>query len=694
MQIIPISATPSQTLAVVLAGQSCKINIYQKNTGLFVDLYVNDALIIGGVIALDRNRIVRSAYLGFVGDLAFVDTQGSDTPVYDGLGGRYLLLYLDPADIVAPTFDVKFFTPLITPITGFAAVGGFEENTLDWDMVDGFTYDLYWSLSAGITPSTGTKIAGVSASYAHTGLEDGTRYYYVLVATDANGGISVSDTVDAITIPAAPLNLVAVGGSMQETLTWNAAVGAASYNLYWSDVPGVTPETGTAIVGATSGHVLSGLLNAKQYYFVVTAVNESGEGPPSAQANAATSTLAAPTGLAAVGGANEVTISWTNISGLTYNLYWSLTTGVTPLTGTKIAGVTSPHVHSGLGYTTEYFYVLTAENAGGESAASAEVNATTLGHVIGAAWVERSVPQAASYGALAYGGGLFVAVGGGNDRKTMYSNDNGETWNIGGLTPDTSPSTSGDWLDVLYTNGLFIAVGANTSTGEGLIATSPTGAVWTSRAVVASKELGGIAVADNGTTVCAVAKANWGGTNQILRSTDGGLTWVAKATGTNRNWQDIAFGNGKFVAVGTPSGGGHLLALTSADYGATWVQTDTGFTTGWTFEKAITFGNGLFVLVGATGIATSPDGTTWTARTYPGNTRKDAVTFASGVFCAVGFGTQANNTVFSTDGINWTARNSANANPWGGVAGSGNFFVATAFSNVSSVKQAMNITVS
>jgi hypothetical protein len=43
---------------------------------------------------------VRSAYLGFVGDLCFFDTQGTEDPTSPGLGTRYLFVYLEAADLV------------------------------------------------------------------------------------------------------------------------------------------------------------------------------------------------------------------------------------------------------------------------------------------------------------------------------------------------------------------------------------------------------------------------------------------------------------------------------------------------------------------------------------------------------------------------------------------------------------------
>lgn len=99
MQIIPIKDTPSQTLQANLNNQLCRIDLLTKRRGLFCNLYINDELIIGGVYCLDRNLIVRDGYLGFSGDLCFVDTQGTDKPSSPGLGSRFQFCYLDTFDI-------------------------------------------------------------------------------------------------------------------------------------------------------------------------------------------------------------------------------------------------------------------------------------------------------------------------------------------------------------------------------------------------------------------------------------------------------------------------------------------------------------------------------------------------------------------------------------------------------------------
>jgi hypothetical protein len=99
MQIVPIIDSYSQTLTITLGGQSCRIDLKTRSTGLYCDLYVNDTLIIGGVVCRNLKKIVINGYLGFVGDLLFSDMQGVDDPSSPGLGTRYLLMYAEASDL-------------------------------------------------------------------------------------------------------------------------------------------------------------------------------------------------------------------------------------------------------------------------------------------------------------------------------------------------------------------------------------------------------------------------------------------------------------------------------------------------------------------------------------------------------------------------------------------------------------------
>lgn len=101
MLIVPLQATPNQTLSVILANQNCRITVYQRFFGLYFDLISNGAAVRAGVSCLNGNKLVRYQYLGFTGDFLFFDTQGKTDPVYTGLGARYQLAYLEAADLVA-----------------------------------------------------------------------------------------------------------------------------------------------------------------------------------------------------------------------------------------------------------------------------------------------------------------------------------------------------------------------------------------------------------------------------------------------------------------------------------------------------------------------------------------------------------------------------------------------------------------
>jgi hypothetical protein len=93
---IPLSASPSQILSVTLSGGNYQINIYTlgEDNRLFFDIYNQGAPIITCVLCQDRVKLIQLEYLGFPGDLAFIDTQGTDNPIYTGLGSRFLLVYL------------------------------------------------------------------------------------------------------------------------------------------------------------------------------------------------------------------------------------------------------------------------------------------------------------------------------------------------------------------------------------------------------------------------------------------------------------------------------------------------------------------------------------------------------------------------------------------------------------------------
>ena len=88
--------------------------------------------------------------------------------------------------------------------------------------------------------------------------------------------------------PLAPINLVALPGNTENTLSWDTVTEIDSYNIYWSLTADVSPTTGTLVNVLSSPHVHTGLDNDVTYYYIVTSVGTGGESAPSNVASVTT----------------------------------------------------------------------------------------------------------------------------------------------------------------------------------------------------------------------------------------------------------------------------------------------------------------------------------------------------------------------------------------------------------------------
>ncbi|HWE86137.1 MAG TPA: fibronectin type III domain-containing protein [Terracidiphilus sp.] len=192
-----------------------------------------------------------------------------------------------------------------------------------------------------------------------------------------------STTTNTVIVPGAPSGVTATVGDGTVALKWNAVSDSFNYNVYYSKTSGVTTAATKVSAGSLTSLTVSGLTDGTAYYFVVTAINLSGESKLSTEISATPVFPAplAPTGLSATAGPDQVALTWTAVSSATsYNVYYSTTTGVTIAGGTKVAGITNPaYTVASLTNGTPYFFIVTAVNSGGESAASAQATATPTG---------------------------------------------------------------------------------------------------------------------------------------------------------------------------------------------------------------------------------------------------------------------------------------------------------------------------
>lgn len=194
---------------------------------------------------------------------------------------------VNSAQVSATTFAAP---AVPTALTATAA----SSTQIDLTWTDNSTTESGFQIERSTDGATFAQVATVGAdvtAYANGGLSSGTTYYYRVRAHDSCGNNSVySNTDNAQTKPSAPGGLAASPGHKQAWLIWNSSAGATSYTVKRATVSGGPYTTiATGITGTT--YLNNGLANGTPYHFVVSAVNNSGEGPNSAQSSA---TPAAP----------------------------------------------------------------------------------------------------------------------------------------------------------------------------------------------------------------------------------------------------------------------------------------------------------------------------------------------------------------------------------------------------------------
>ena len=363
----------------------------------------------------------------------------TDTGLTNGTTYYYIVKTVSGGGTSAASNEVHCTPTLVAPAppTGLTATAGNSKVALAWGVGNGATgYSVFRGTVSG-NESTTAIASPTGTSYTDASVTNGTVYYYTVKATNGAGSSVSSNEVSAAPIapPATPTGLSAAAGNAQVALTWAASASATSYNLKCSTASG-GPFTTVASPTATSA-TDTGLTNGTTYYYVVTAINGSGESPASSPVSATpTSTLAAPLLSAQAASSTQVNLTWGSVTGATsYNLYRSTTAGGEGSTAYKVGvappGPGAPYSDTGLTSGTTYYYQLTAVGPGGEGSRSGEASATpgspaltapllkgvagnsqvslTWGAVTGATSynVYRSLPQGSPYPAL-YKSGLTI----------------------------------------------------------------------------------------------------------------------------------------------------------------------------------------------------------------------------------------------------------------------------------------------
>ncbi|TLZ66884.1 MAG: hypothetical protein E6K12_05390 [Methanobacteriota archaeon] len=288
-----------------------------------------------------------------------------------------------------------------TPISGqtvpgapraLSAASGNGTIALTWlaPSSDGGSPITGYKVYRGTAPSAEsllTTIGNVS-SYTDTTVTNGLTYFYVVRALNGIGEGGPSNEASATptpgpSVPGAPRNLHANPGNGTIALTWSApsSNGNSSitgYRVYRGTSSG--DRTFSVPVGVVTAYTDVGLTNGQRYYYVVTAVNAIGEGPPSSEVSAKPATVPeAPENLQAIAGNGTVTIQWSSPASdggapiTNYKIYRGTVSGSTVLVAT--VGNVGSYSDTGLTNAVRYYYRVAGVNRVGDGAFSSEASA-------------------------------------------------------------------------------------------------------------------------------------------------------------------------------------------------------------------------------------------------------------------------------------------------------------------------------
>jgi uncharacterized protein YjdB len=251
---------------------------------------------------------------------------------------------------------------------------------------------------------------------------------------------------------------------------------------------------------------------------------------------------------------------------------------------------------------------------------------------------------------------------------------------IDNVTYPNDANKLNNWTSLAYGKGLFVAVGQNSGVSSYYkgqrVMTSEDGKKWRSRKTGDSNGTdslwNAVAYGEPSGSGLFVALSNGSDSNTVYSMTShDGITWSSNSDNglEGLNWTSLTYGQGLFVAV---SDSGSIA--TSGD-GIWWNSTTpVAPSTGNYAWKKITYAVGKFVVVSNTNVSIySTDGINWNTVAIQAspNTVWNDLTYGNGMFLAVG----ANSVMKSTDGENWTVTGGFDIN-WTTVAYGGDYFVA------------------
>ena len=432
------------------------------------------------------------------------------TVVYDSVADT---LTITPVRGGYVSIEITLETEVVT-----TAPPAVPSELFGWRNLMSSSVTFYWSAAARATgydlyittpfvrptaQTTPTASVGAVTEYTRTGLSPSTTYYAWIRAKNAVGASDWTETTfttQAAAAPGAPpvpsnfrrTARTVRASDISFTLSWNAAAGATSYEIYWSQsTTPPTAQTAASRTQTTTTYSDTQALAATWYYWL-RARNSSGASEWSSRVTVARRQVpAVPANFARSSNThNSIVYTWTAATGATgYDLY--VTTSATAPTSstspTASVGTVTTYTRTGLSASTTYRAYIRAKNSDGAGNWSSAVAVTTSAAPVQAPPVPTNLSSSSATAtnivytwtaaARATGYDLYIST-----TNTAPTSGTAATASVGAVTTYTRTGLSASttyyaWIRAKNTGGnsAWSSVYSRTTSSSGRTIPAPTG---------------------------------------------------------------------------------------------------------------------------------------------------------------------------------------------------------------------------
>ena len=244
--------------------------------------------------------------------------------------------------------------------------------TLSWKrLANAISYVVYWNTTPKNLKKKGKKIITKTNTYIHKELKENISYYYA-VSAKYKAGESKITAVKSVKLikkhpPETPKNLTLKIQDQGIALSWEKAIDAEEYIIYWSNNQNELVKTGNQIKVDTTQYFHSLEKDDKTYFYTVRSSNKDGESKASEIKSIFLEKPpipAIPLKFETEAGNGAVLLQWDKADNATgYSIYWSTEEKGLDSVGVKIISLEkNQYFHDDLDNGTTYYYAISGVN--------------------------------------------------------------------------------------------------------------------------------------------------------------------------------------------------------------------------------------------------------------------------------------------------------------------------------------------